>query len=124
MLTVDETNKTAVFRWIRNEHPQVIATFFRYINDPSLYGEFLDNIPKRLQTDVTLRMLSMDDNVVALPIEIIERCFGMIDQHATVLLDGDMVYTVARMVREKYLDIEAGIEEIDPCLLPFLLDEL
>lgn len=49
----------AVAELIRNEHPQIIAIVLSYL-DPDQAAEVLVNLPERIQSDVVLRIATLD----------------------------------------------------------------
>ena len=49
----------AVAELIRNEHPQIIAIVLAYL-DPDQAAEVLVNLPERIQSDVVLRIATLD----------------------------------------------------------------
>ena len=117
----------AVTEMIRNEHPQVIAVVLNYLEDEHA-AEVIGGFPKRLQTDVMLRLASADGIQSDALIELNEVFDKVASSSAHSSNEVGGVSTAANILNFVQggidQDILAGIEEIDPDLRQEIEDQM
>lgn len=106
-------NKNTLTQALRNEHPQVIALYLILVQDYDFFAEFLDAIPKRLQTDIGLRAAAMD-YVNEYSLDIFLKTIGSIGESDIYDPEPDRVKLYNILKSRPY--IIDGIDEIDPDL--------
>ncbi len=117
----------SVSEMIRNEHPQVIAVVLNFLEDEHA-AEVVGSFPKRLQTDVILRLASAEGIQSEALIELNDVFDKVASQSGSTSNEVGGVSTAANILN--YVqggidqDILAGIEEVDPDLRQSIEDQM
>ncbi len=117
----------AVTEMIRNEHPQVIAVVLNFLEDEHA-AQVIGGFPKRLQTDVMLRLASAEGIQSEALVELNNVFDKVASSSGHTSNDVGGVSTAANILN--YVqggidqDILAGIEEIDPDLRQEIEDKM
>ena len=127
--SLEKANPQQLSRFIQNEHPQTIALVLAHMN-PSQGAELLTSLPDSLQSEVSMRMATLD---------VVKRISTVLEQKLEALGGGNVEdYGGIRAVAEMFnrMDRSAGravlekIEVVDPDLsnairdLMFVFDDI
>ncbi len=117
----------SVSEMIRNEHPQVIAVVLNFLESEHA-AEVIGSFPKRLQTDVVLRLASAEGIQSEALIELNDVFDKVASSSGSTSNEVGGVSTAANILN--YVqggidqDILAGIEEVDPDLRQSIEDQM
>ena len=132
--SLEKANPQQLSRFIQNEHPQTVALVLAHMN-PSQGAELLTSLPENLQSEVSMRMATLEQ----INPDVVKRIATVLEQKLEALGGGNVEdYGGIRAVAEMFnrMDRSAGrsvlekIEVVDPDLsnairdLMFVFDDI